>query len=117
MVLLAKLPINKKLTSPTINTNKPNIEIAFIGLVEKDTIPPNEYLTNFIKDHFEVPYNLFSGVYGTYIVLNPTQEKMPFKNLVFFGYETIASLTHDLNTLKSLAPGSNLTSDILLLTL
>ena len=49
------------------------------------------------------------------MVLKPTQAKMPFKNLVFSGNDTIASLTADLNILKSLAPGSSLTSDTKLL--
>ena len=55
IVLLAKLPISRKLINPTINTNIPRININFIGLVEKETIPPKEYLINLIIDHLDVP--------------------------------------------------------------
>ena len=65
IVLKDKFPINKKLISPIKNIIIPTININVSGIVENDIIPSNEYLVNLIKLHLDVPYFLFSGIYGT----------------------------------------------------
>lgn len=59
IVLCDKLPINIKFNIPTKNINKPIMNNNFIGLVENETTPPKEYFKSLIKDHFDLPYNLF----------------------------------------------------------
>ena len=99
MSKLSKLKEQYKLDNP-INVDKTN------GNVEKAVIPSIEYMNNFQNDHFVFPATLSIFSYSNHFVLNPTQVKIPFENLLYSFISKMLSVICLVINLKSLAPST-----------
>ena len=95
---------------------KPCFDEKDVSLIEKnlgtkdilDFISDNK--NDFSKLKLDLPEWRFSTLYGRYLVLKPTHEKIPFENRLFSSKETIAFTISVLNILKSDTPFLNLVS-------
>src|SRR3989339_294563 len=95
------------------DATSPNHEEINKGLDEKEVIPEIEYTNNCHRDHFVCPAARSTFSYDIYLVLKPTQEKIPFENLLYSDICKTAFTTCLVISLKSLTPSIIGTSESL----